>query len=72
VSGAHFAGSLSAALFFTLFQPAAWTVIFALETPAKRAAVVFWIVLLAATLPVMHWVASSRHLPTIILRKARM
>ena len=64
-------GSLAAALVSTLLQPAAWTVFFALETPAKRAAVAYWIALLAATLPVMHRVASLRHLPTIILRKAR-
>ncbi len=42
---------------------------FALETPGKRAAVVYWLALLATALPVMHRVASSRRLPTIILRK---
>ncbi len=64
-------GSLSAALASTLLPPAAWTVFFALETPGKRAAVVYWIVLLVTALPVMHRVASLRRLPTIILRKVR-
>ena len=62
-------GSLTAALASTLFPPAAWTVFFALETPGKRGAVAYWMALLATALPAMHRIASSRHLPTIILRK---
>lgn len=52
--------------------PAVWAVRFALAAPHGGALVAYWAALLAAGLPAMHWVASQRRLPTIIIRKVRV
>ena len=63
------AGVLAAAVAGAVAVPALWAVRFALAEAGRRAMLAYWLALLAVSLPAMHVLASSRQLPTIIIRK---
>jgi len=61
-----------AAVAAAVAAPAWWAMRFALAEPGRCTMLAYWAGLLAVSLPAMHRVAASRHLPTIIIRKVSL
>ena len=68
-SDAAVAGALVVAAAMAATRPALWAIRFATADGGRRAMLAYWLALLLMSLPAMHALASSRHLPTIIIRK---
>lgn len=63
------AGALVAAVAAAAARPVLWAIRFAFADGGRRSMLAYWLGLLAVSLPVMHALAASRQLPTIIIRK---
>lgn len=50
-------------------RPALWVLSFAAATPRGLSLLLYWAVLLAASLPLIHWVSAAHAMPTILVRK---
>lgn len=50
-------------------QPAVWVLTFALATSRRQCLLTYWVLLLAAMLPLIHWISAASAMPTILVRK---
>lgn len=51
-------------------DPAVWAVNFALATSQRQLLMAYWVLLLATTVPLIHWVSAANAMPTILVRSA--
>ena len=46
-----------------------WVLSYAAATPRRLSLLLYWALLLAASLPLIHWVSAAHAMPTILVRK---
>ena len=46
-----------------------WVLTFALATSRRQCLLTYWLLLLAAMLPLIHWISAASAMPTILVRK---